>query len=82
MSIFVWDKSYEIGLQKIDAQHQTLVDMLNNLYATKQTDQVHQVIEKTLDRLLEYTKVHFSDEEAAMREANYPYLDKQVREHL
>ncbi len=82
MTIFVWDKSYEIGVPKIDAQHQTLVDMLNSLYAAKKTDQVHQVVEETLDRLLEYTQVHFNDEEAAMREANYPYLEKQIHEHI
>jgi hemerythrin len=82
MELFQWKSEYEIGLPEIDAQHRTLVDMLNQLYAAKRSDAVHQVIEETLDRLMQYTRVHFSDEEAAMREVNYPYLDKQSRKHL
>ena len=82
MDLFQWKTEYEIGLPKIDAQHLHLVEMLNLLYAAKKSDQVHQVIEETLDGLLQYVKVHFADEEAAMREVGYPYLDKQHREHL
>jgi hemerythrin len=82
MELFQWKAEYDIGLPDIDAQHQTMVDMLNQLYTAKKTDQVHQVIEETLDRLLQYTRVHFADEEAAMNDVNYPYLSKQRREHL
>lgn len=82
MNLFQWESKYEIGLPKIDAQHQTLVEMLNNLYAARQTDQVQEVVESTLDALIEYTKVHFADEEAAMREAQYPYLEKHRVAHL
>lgn len=82
MNLFQWESSYEIGLPEIDAQHQTLVELLNRLYNAKKTDQVQEVIESTLDALIEYTKVHFADEEAAMREAQYPYLDKHRVDHL
>ena len=82
MNLFQWKKEYEIGLSKIDAQHRTLVDMLNKLYAAKKSDQAQQVVEEILDELLQYTKTHFSDEEAAMREANYPDLDKHRYEHI
>jgi hemerythrin len=82
MELFQWKAEYDIGLPDIDAQHQTMVDMLNQLYTAKKTDQVHQVIEETLDRLLQYTRVHFADEEAAMNDVDYPYLSKQRREHL
>ena len=82
MELFQWKAEYEIGLPKIDEQHRKRVDMLNQLYAAKKSDAVHQVIEDTLMGLVAYTKVHFADEEAAMSEANYPYLHKQRREHL
>ena len=82
MDLFQWKAEYDIGLPDIDTQHKKMVDMLNQLYTAKKTDQVHQVVEETLDRLLQYTRVHFADEEAAMDEADYPYLSKQRREHL
>ena len=82
MDLFQWKAEYEIGLPKIDAQHLHMVEMLNLLYSAKKSDQVHQVIEETLDGLVQYVKVHFADEEAAMLDVNYPYLDKQHSEHL
>lgn len=82
MDLFQWKVEYEIGLPKIDAQHRQIVDMLNELHAAKQSDSTPQAIEKTLDGLLQYTRQHFADEEAAMREADYPKLDTQRRQHL
>ena len=82
MILFLWDKKYETGLAKIDAQHRTMVDMLNELNAAKKTDQAPQVIEQTLNGLLQYTRIHFAEEETAMREVNYPDLDNHRQEHL
>ena len=82
MELFQWKDEYDIGLPKIDKQHRKMVDMLNELYAAKKTDAVHQVIEETLMGLVAYTKVHFADEEELMSEANYPQLLTQRREHL
>ncbi|MBE0501934.1 MAG: hemerythrin family protein [Desulfuromonadales bacterium] len=81
MNIFQWEERYDIGLPEIDAQHRTMIDMLNTLYAAKKSEQARQVVEETLDRLLYYTTVHFTDEEAAMQKLDYPHLDKQKNEH-
>ena len=82
MDLFRWEKKYDIGIPKVDAQHRTLVDMLNKLNAAKKTEQAPQVIEQTLNGLLNYTKTHFADEETAMRDAKYPELARHRQEHL
>ncbi len=82
MSLFQWKQEYEIGLPKLDVQHHTLIDMLNKLHAFKKSDQAQQVVEDTLYELLQYTQTHFKDEEAAMRAAQYPELDKHRYEHI
>ena len=82
MDLFQWEKKYEIGMPKVDEQHRTLVDMLNNLNAAKKTEQAPQVIEQTLKGLLNYTKTHFTDEEMAMRDAKYPEFARHRQEHL
>ena len=82
MDPFQWEKKYEVGIPKVDDQHRTLVDMLNNLNAAKKTEQAPQVIEQTLRGLLNYTKTHFADEETAMRDAKYPELARHRLEHL
>ena len=82
MELFQWKEEYDLGLEKIDNQHRQMVDMLNRLYEAKKSDAVHQIIEETLNGLVSYVEIHFADEEAAMREANYPDLDQQRRQHL
>ena len=82
MDLFQWEKKYDIGIPIVDAQHRTLVDMLNKLNAAKKTEQAPQVIEQTLNGLLNYTKTHFADEETAMRDAKYPELARHRQEHL
>ncbi len=81
MNVFQWEELYDIGLPEIDAQHRTMIDMLNTLYAAKKSEQARQVVEETLDKLLHYTTIHFADEEAAMQKVAYPHLDKQKSEH-
>ena len=77
-----WNKQLEIGNQKIDDQHQQLIDYLNNLNdAIESGSSTSSVFELLFNNLVYYSKYHFSDEEKLMAEINYPGLDHQRTEH-
>jgi len=71
-TLFQWSDSYSIGLQEVDEQHRVLVDLLNELHDAVHHHKGSQKCREVLDRLAEYTRVHFTVEESLMRLLNYP----------
>jgi len=76
----VWDKNYEMGISKIDKQHQKLFSLVNKLYAIKEEN----LKEEMRDILYEFRKYmieHFADEEEYMRGIGFPDLLKHIESH-
>lgn len=70
MDAFVLDRNFETGLVDVDQQHQSLVDLLNELSASffHEASRGEVEIEDIFARLVAYARYHFSDEEALMRQ--------------
>jgi len=71
MKSFNWNNNYETGLVEVDVQHKKLVNIINeysSLLSTNSTTKND--IDATLKKLVDYTKLHFCDEEALMMNAN------------
>jgi len=75
------EDSYNIGVKEIDIQHRGLFDIISKLSATRRFETEGQYFLATLDKLVEYAKIHFSTEERYMREAQYPKLAEHQKEH-
>lgn len=84
MSLFTWADSYSVGVSAIDNQHKQLVVLLNELHDAMGRGGGNEAIDGILDRLVQYTKLHFADEERLMARAAYPKLasHKQIHEEL
>lgn len=67
-----WRKSYEVGVEKIDAQHKELFLKINNLLEACNARKGKEEVLNTIDYLGEYVITHFSDEEKLQRDNNYP----------
>jgi hemerythrin-like metal-binding protein len=76
-----WMDLYDTGIEKIDRQHETLTDLLNALNEAFRGGRPHEVLLFRLDRLIESTHEHFTDEEALMRDKEYPDVDLHKAEH-
>ena len=74
MSLFVWDSKYSVNIREIDAQHQKLFDLFNELYDAMQEGHANEVIGKVLTGVLDYTAYHFAYEEKLFRQ--YGYADE------
>lgn len=67
-TLFKWNDAFLTGLPSVDQQHQRLVGMINDLGdRLMSSDTIDpEVFATARDALLDYTKVHFSDEESQM----------------
>jgi len=79
--MFEWKDEYSVRVISIDNQHQTLFRLAGELHAAMVAGQARGVLAKTLDRLVQYTAMHFAHEERLMRLHNYPDLPAHRAEH-
>jgi hemerythrin len=64
-----WDPQLETGDALVDDQHRAIYELFNELDAAQgRPDEIMSV----LQRLVDYTLVHFSVEEGLMRQTKYP----------
>jgi hemerythrin len=82
MAKFVeWSEDLSVGIEEIDDQHKVLVDLINEMH-----DAIHQrhgseVVRDVLNKLAEYTKIHFAVEESLMRILGYPDYEPHKAQH-
>lgn len=83
MKKFAWQDSYCLGVGFIDAQHQKLFDIVNQLIDCCQdenpvrSEQFHNI----LSELFEYSRYHFDAEEGYMQIVGFPELEAHRDKH-
>jgi hemerythrin len=81
MALVKWNNCYSVKVEKHDAQHQNVFEMINNLADAMRKGQGAAAIQPTLSRLLKHLYVHMQDEEDMMRQCGYPDLVAHQKEH-
>ena len=76
-----WDASFEIGVAKVDAEHQRLIEVYNELYDAAQAGVTGPDLYNLCFKLCTYTEQHFKHEEQIMRELAYPGYDQHHTHH-
>lgn len=79
--LITWNDSYSVGIMEMDNQHKQLISILNELYDAMQSQKTGDIIGQIINRLVSYTKTHFSNEEDYMRRNSYPDFAKHIKEH-
>ncbi len=82
MPLFLWKKSYEIGVTEIDVQHHQLVNILNELSDAMMIKEGYKMVPQVLDKLEDYIQLHFTSEERLMHSSGYPNRDEHCKRHL
>ena len=67
---FKWDDKYLIGIDKVDTEHQELIEKINYLVLTLNDDDNKETL-KRFEDLKDFTIFHFTEEEY-MRKIEYP----------
>lgn len=81
MSLVTWKDTLSVGVDMIDDQHRTLIELLNQLDERVRVGVAPMVLSGALDRLIWHTAMHFADEEALMKSNSYPMAAAHVTEH-
>lgn len=72
MAYLAWQNEFSVGIPSIDAQHQNLVRMLNDLFQASQSAQNQEAVGQVLRELVKYSVAHFATEERLMRDHAFP----------
>jgi hemerythrin len=81
MSLITWNKDYSVNVMEVDRQHQTLIQMINDLADAMGAGKGKEAVGKTIDSLLNYTKTHFSWEEQRFDQFGYPEAEDHKKLH-
>ena len=79
MQFFYWNSSYEVGVARIDEQHQKLIDLINNLGSAITTEIEIPKLEILIEELRDYIDFHFRDEERLFEQSDMP--EKEQKAH-
>jgi hemerythrin-like metal-binding protein len=81
MPLIKWRDSYSVGVEKFDEEHKVLLELINEMFIVVRDHKTVDHLEVMINKLIKYTKEHFSDEEEGMAEINYPHLDDHKQIH-
>lgn len=82
--LFEFSNEYLTGIPMVDEEHKVLFEIIAEAYELIHAELLHDKFDEIitiLDRLRNYTKEHFSDEEAYMESIGYSRLQEQKRAH-
>lgn len=78
---YVWKDEYNTGNDKIDNQHRLIFDAANFLSDAVKQVKEEEILDLSFDLLLQYTNMHFTDEEKYYEEIGSSLLATQKDEH-
>ena len=81
MPYIEWKDEYNVRIPQIDAQHNRLVGLLNELYEAMKAGKGKEVLETILSDLANYVRVHFTTEEQLLNANGYPDYQAHCQEH-
>jgi len=84
VALMNWSKDLEVNFPKVDDQHRSLVDIVNNLHDAMKLGKGRDEVGKVLHFLADYTTSHFKAEEELMTRHAYPEFSthKQIHTEL
>ncbi|WP_156521059.1 bacteriohemerythrin [Magnetospirillum moscoviense] len=81
MAGIAWSEMMSVGVPVLDADHKTLVGLVNNLHRSIGDAEEYATLGSVLQALQDYADHHFAREERVMEVCRYPSLDTHARIH-
>lgn len=78
MPLITWKDSYSVGVKELDAQHQKIFELINQLYAAMVDMKEKEIIASVIKDVAEYSHYHFGTEEKYMDE--FDFAEKEAHE--
>jgi hemerythrin-like metal-binding protein len=81
MALIQWSEQLSVHIVECDEDHQRLISILNNLWEASEERRGHEVIDRILGELIDYTRTHFAREEDLFDRWSYPGAAKHKEAH-
>lgn len=82
MANIVWLPSMSVGIDKWDADHRVMLELINRLDGALHQERFDSAtVARAIDTLVAYAEVHFLIEEQAMKALGYPRTTSHLEEH-
>lgn len=81
MGLMTWDESLRTGDKTVDAQHQSLFKLVNDLHDAIVAGKAKEALDGTLNALTRYCVEHFRAEESLMQRSGYPAFADHKAKH-
>lgn len=81
MTLLTWNHACAIGVRAMDDQHGILMDTMNELRLALMRGAGREQVSEVLDRLIEFTRLHFCNEELMLQQNGFPALAAHRAEH-
>lgn len=79
---FEWKDEFNLGVERIDKEHQRLFKIINKLFSFQEEDKNGQwACQEGIKYFRTHTVKHFADEEAYMSEIHYSGLERHRQIH-
>jgi hemerythrin len=76
-----WTHACIVGVKAMDDQHGILVDTLNELRQQLAREGAHEQLNEQIERLIEFTRLHFGCEESLLERHDFPGLAEHRAAH-
>ena len=80
MPLIQWDEAMSVGMDELDDQHRELIDLINETFDAIQRHDEPSML-TLIDKMRDYSVVHFQAEEAILRSLDYPEVEAHTRQH-
>lgn len=81
MPLLPWIDEYSVGIERIDAEHMKLIDMINKAYDSAEKDNDDVVLAELVSGMIDYAAVHFATEAWFMKKYDFPESAEHMQEH-
>jgi hemerythrin len=81
VTLLTWNHACTVGVKAMDDQHGILMDTLNELRLAMVRGWGREQVSELLDRLIEFTRMHFWSEEQLMEQTGFLGLAEHRAEH-
>lgn len=79
--MFTWDQKYELGNEKIDAEHRIFLGLIVDFYDIAKQGAAKDKLIRIYREICKYAESHFLSEENLMFDSDYPELEQHAKLH-
>ena len=82
MEFFKWKDIFNIGIEELDEQHRTFLELLNECHEGVSFQKQQGIDPAMIEKLRQYAAMHFHREEDMLRFSSYPDMEQQQKQHI